>query len=254
MKRLILAAMAAALSLSATPGSAAEYTVALRNFEFDPNDLAIQVGDTVTFVNQGGFHNVTADDGSFGNSASSTAWSFSQTFNSAGEVRVYCSVHSVPGADINTKMNARITVAAAPTPAPSFQINQGISGSWYDSANPGQGFLIDVDPTLPFIFVAWFTYDLPTGGGSTSPGHLWLSGGDAYVDDHAQFRLLLTSDGLFDENSGNITNTEIGTATISFESCTKGSFSYQFDNLGVSGTISLTRLLNGGATLCEQLK
>ncbi|MCB1888909.1 MAG: hypothetical protein KDH20_14970 [Rhodocyclaceae bacterium] len=233
--------------------SAAEHTVTVRSFAFEPNDLTIQVGDTVTFVNQGGFHDVKADDGSFGNTASSTAWTFSRTFTSAGEVRVYCSVHSVPGRDINSGMNARITVAEA-TPAATFQINQGISGSWYDPNNPGQGFLIDVDPTLPFIFVAWFTFDLPDDSGAGSSSQLWLSGGAAYSGGSAEFDLLLTAGGQFAAPSGAVTNTTIGTGSISFTSCTEGVFAYQITNPPVSGSITLSRLLSGGATLCEQLQ
>lgn len=242
--------IAASMALMSGTAASAEHSVIVRNFEFVPNDLAINVGDTVTFVNQGGFHDVKADDGSFGNTASTSAWTFSRTFDTAGEVRVYCSIHSIPGQDINTKMNARITVTAA---ASSFAINQGISGSWYDAANPGQGFLIDADPTLPFIFVAWFTYDLPVAGSGTAPGHLWLSGGGAWQGDAATFRLLLTEGGEFDAATGSITNTEIGTATIRFDSCVNGTFTYQFDDPQISGTINLTRLLSGGALLCEQL-
>ena len=242
-------AVAVLLLCAAEATTAAEHTVILRNLDFVPNNLTIQVGDTINFVNEVGFHDVTADDGSFGNTAANAPWTFSRTFNTAGQVRVHCSIHSFPGADINSSMNALITVAA-----PSFEINQGISGSWFDAANPGQGFLIDVDPTLPFLFVAWFTYDLPSGQPGASPGQLWLSGGDAYQGDSADFRLLLTSGGQFDQASGAVTNTEIGSATISFESCTRGLFTYQFDNLALSGSIDLTRLLSGGANLCEQLR
>lgn len=64
---------------------------------FVPVNLTIQVGDTFRWTNNGGFHNVVADDGSFrcangcdgmgGNgNPSGSAWSFTIVFNSAGLV------------------------------------------------------------------------------------------------------------------------------------------------------------------------
>ena len=48
---------------------------------FTPATLTINVGDTVTFVNGGGFHNVVADDSSFTSGpASSAHWSLPVTF------------------------------------------------------------------------------------------------------------------------------------------------------------------------------
>ena len=55
--------------LLAAAGSAAatEYQVFLGGGSdtFRPNDITIQVGDTVTFHNYGGLHNVRANDNSF---------------------------------------------------------------------------------------------------------------------------------------------------------------------------------------------
>jgi plastocyanin len=70
--------------------------------------VTINVGDTVTFRNNGGNHNVAADDGSFrcangcdgqgGNGNPSTAtWSFTRTFNEAGVVGYNCETHQAVG-------------------------------------------------------------------------------------------------------------------------------------------------------------
>ena len=76
---------------------------------FSPQTLTIQTGDTVSFVNKGGLHNVKADDGSFrcargcdgqpgGNgAASSSNWIASVTFTHAGVVGYYCEIHGAPG-------------------------------------------------------------------------------------------------------------------------------------------------------------
>jgi plastocyanin len=78
---------------------------------FTPQSLTITAGDTVTFVNKGGQHNVVADDNSFrcamgcdgdgrGGSGvpSSAPWSVTITFSSAGDVGYYCEIHGQPGA------------------------------------------------------------------------------------------------------------------------------------------------------------
>jgi plastocyanin len=77
---------------------------------FAPQLITVAVGDTVTFVNQGGNHNVVADDGSFRCSrgcrgdgqgdtgAPSTAhWVVSLTFDVVGTVGYFCEIHGAPG-------------------------------------------------------------------------------------------------------------------------------------------------------------
>lgn len=77
---------------------------------FAPQTLTIAPGDTVVFVNKGGFHNVVADDGSFTCSAgckgdsrgdtgapSSANWTFNLTFPNAGAIGYYCVIHGAPG-------------------------------------------------------------------------------------------------------------------------------------------------------------
>jgi plastocyanin len=96
---LPLAAAAATHEVDVGPG-----------LSFSPNDLTIQVGDTVHWSSAGGTHDVKADDGSFSSGNPSSSINFSRTFNSVGEILYYCSVHSSPGQNINTFMNGRITV------------------------------------------------------------------------------------------------------------------------------------------------
>lgn len=97
------------------PGWAATHDVQVRNNFYSPNNITIEVGDTVRWTNNAGFHDVTADDNSF-SSPTSNGWVYSRTFMSVGEILYYCSVHSSPGQNISNNMNGRINVVQA-TPA-----------------------------------------------------------------------------------------------------------------------------------------
>jgi plastocyanin len=97
---------------------------ALSNMTFSPSVITINAGDTVTFKNGGGTHNVVSNpgsvtvfrcangcDGSGGNgNLSSAAWSATVTFPTAGTIGYYCQAHGSPGAG----MSGTITVKAAP--------------------------------------------------------------------------------------------------------------------------------------------
>lgn len=103
----------AAIFLMPLYAVAATHEVTVGNNFFSPNDLEIEVGDTVRWTNNSGrLHDVTADDGSFA-SETSSSFVYERTFNSVGEILYYCSVHSDPGRNRNTFMNGRINVVAA---------------------------------------------------------------------------------------------------------------------------------------------
>jgi len=87
------------LALGALPVWAATVDVHVGGTDavFRPETVTINVGDTVNWINDGGFHDVTADDGSFSNTTSGSAWTFSHTFTSGGIQGYHCSVHGLPG-------------------------------------------------------------------------------------------------------------------------------------------------------------
>lgn len=71
------------------------------DFAFAPISVTVNLGDMVTWVRKGGFHNVRADDNSFilggANGAPSSSWTaVSHKFTQAGAVRYYCQVHGAP--------------------------------------------------------------------------------------------------------------------------------------------------------------
>jgi len=70
------------------------HDVALESMTFNPADLTITVNDIVRWTNNGGLHNVVADDNSFTSGNTSTSlWVFEHTFDAEGVFRYYCSEH-----------------------------------------------------------------------------------------------------------------------------------------------------------------
>src|SRR5215475_11137084 len=64
---------------------------------FAPKTLTINAGDTVTFVNAGGFHDVTASDGSYSSGAATNdPFTFTHKFDTAGTFNYYCTIHGTP--------------------------------------------------------------------------------------------------------------------------------------------------------------
>ena len=81
---------------------AANHTVtANADMTFTPSSLSIAAGDTVTFHNNGGVHNAVSDPGSVTTFStgdpSSSAWSSTVAFPTAGTIHYFCQVHGGPG-------------------------------------------------------------------------------------------------------------------------------------------------------------
>ena len=109
---------------------AVTHDVTVSNNFFTPNNLTIETGDTVRWINNSGIHDVTADDGSF-NSITSNIFTFSRTFNSIAEILYHCSVHSSAGMNIDSNMNGRINVVAASATADvSIESVDAVDGSF----------------------------------------------------------------------------------------------------------------------------
>jgi plastocyanin len=85
-----------------------EVTVTIGDSFFNPGELTVQAGTTVTWVMDANFpHTVTADDGSFDSGTMNNGQSFSVIFDQTGEVPYYCSIHGGPG---GSGMSGTITV------------------------------------------------------------------------------------------------------------------------------------------------
>lgn len=70
------------------------YTINLSNYAFTPNNLSVEGGSTVTFINADDVeHTVTAKDGSFDSGSVGKGKSFAKTFDKAGVYNIYCKPH-----------------------------------------------------------------------------------------------------------------------------------------------------------------
>jgi len=92
-----LATLTCGLLAGTAHAGAATIDVSIVGVDFSPSTVNIQVGDTVRWTNNTGtFHDVKADDNSFGNTAA-TSWTFTHTFSAPGSFGYYCSLHGFPG-------------------------------------------------------------------------------------------------------------------------------------------------------------
>ncbi|MCB0643574.1 MAG: hypothetical protein KDC44_18130, partial [Phaeodactylibacter sp.] len=82
-----------------------DYTVTVSGLSFDPQDLVINVGETVEWDNVGGFHNVNGSTATFpdnpegflSGSPASAPWNFSYTFTIPGVYNYQCDIHAGGG-------------------------------------------------------------------------------------------------------------------------------------------------------------
>lgn len=69
-------------------------SVAIQNFSFQPGDLTVPVGTTITWTNQDGVqHTVTSDNGTFDSNDIMPNNHFSYTFNQSGNYSYHCKIH-----------------------------------------------------------------------------------------------------------------------------------------------------------------
>ncbi len=127
------------------------------------------------------------------------------------------------------------------------------TGSWFDPANAGVGFTVEVAndasvETGPVLVVYWYDYN------EGQP--LWLTGSVAFEYGATSASVDLVGVPQPGEGVGFQTPPAaesyqvIGQLDVSFQSCAEGTFAYQLDGIG-SGEISVTRLTLPDAAFCS---
>jgi plastocyanin len=217
---------------------------------FTPSTISANVGDTVTFVNGGGTHNVAADNGSFrcangcdqsgGNGDPSGAtWTSTITLTTAGTIPFHCEVHGSMG------MTGTINVAGAGTT--SVPITPGFTGAWYDPTQSGHGILIEVLANNQFL-AWWFTF--------TPDGQQAWFGNSGTIDpatNTGTINALQTAGGRWIPNfdPANVTQPPWGTLTFSFTDCDHGRVDFDSSVAGYgTGHMDISRLTHIGGLAC----
>ena len=87
-------AIAAAISLCLNGAHAVETTnVMIDNFTFEPAQLTVKVGTTVTWKNRDDIPHTVVAAGKFRSKTLDTDDSYSFTFTAAGDYKYFCSLH-----------------------------------------------------------------------------------------------------------------------------------------------------------------
>lgn len=133
-----------------------------------------------------------------------------------------------------TDKTIQFAISAEAQPAP-FVVEPGTSAAWYDPANDGEGFLIEILADRRAVMY-WFTFD---GDGEQA---WYLAVGEVRGNRLVFPELVQTSGGIFGPgfDPDDVTRTVVGSATFLFESCSSGTLVYQLP--GRKGRFELQRL------------
>jgi plastocyanin len=238
LPKLALAALATVVGGTAI---AANHNVSVGSagLTFSPANLTIAAGDTITFRNAGGLHNVVSDAAGFrcatscngsGGNVSTSNWVATVTFNTPGEFDFYCDAHGGP----NFGMSGSVTVEGASNPPPP--LTPGYTGTWYDPAQSGQGIFVEILPGNQML-AFWFTFS-PEGQ------QAWFGGVGPIEGNRAVIPAVRTTGTRFipNFNPAETTRGQWGTMTITLTDCSNGRVDFN-STLGFgSGSMILKRL------------
>jgi plastocyanin len=130
LKRLLyLAILSMAALLVCAPAVSAQddMTVSIQDFSFDPGQITVAPGTTVTWTNEGPSpHTTTADDGSWDSGELQQGEDFSFTFDEPGTYTYHCSIHpdmtasvKVSGGGGGTTSSSSASMSASMSPMAS---------------------------------------------------------------------------------------------------------------------------------------
>ena len=267
----ILAANTVNVGVGGTMGDGGYYGGSTPILMFSPSTVTINVGDSVTFTNNGGAsHNVHADDDSFmcsngcrGDGSGATGqpsisnWTSMVTFTKAGTFGYHCDLHGSMG------MTGTIIVKAA---TPTINLGGYLSGNWFiPSQGGGQGFQLEFTNNNNDMIAIWFAY---TPAGSTAndgSGQNWVysEGGYDPTKNTVTLPAILLAGARFPPNFHAADVHRVpsdastwGTITFTFTDCNNGTVSWHSTLAGYDQAndtpVAIQRLTQIAGTTCPQ--
>lgn len=232
MDRHVLALLM--MCLAPLAGRAAVHEVKITNFGFTPQNLTIEVGDTVRWQNTEGTHNVVATDPPalfYSGPPSSEQWTYEFTFTEPGSYGYTCEEHG-------HRLEGYVLVKEGES---AFVVDVGVAGAWYEPATSGQGFFFDVDASLDLLAGAWFTWTQNVGE------HDWYTFLASSIQaDTVVADVFRNNGGRFDDPAVEVEpSLVVGTLEIRFHACDRATASYSIQETEppLTGTIELIRIL-----------
>ncbi|HEX5122471.1 MAG TPA: hypothetical protein VFV97_04420 [Rhodanobacteraceae bacterium] len=145
--------------------------------------------------------------------------------------------------------NVACTTNGAPAAVPA--TNTLLSGAWYDPATAGQGLVFDINAEHGILFAAWYAYAVDGADQDPTFAQRWYTLQAEIAGDTRSFSgvtIYSSVGGSFDGTSINgytVTTTPVGSADVSFQSCSALTIDYRFTSgeiAGHTGTLHLARL------------
>jgi plastocyanin len=139
LKRLLYLAilsMAALLFFAPAASAQDDMTVSIQDFSFNPGQITVAPGTTVTWTNEGPSpHTTTADDGSWDSGTLQQGEDFSFTFDEPGTYTYHCSIHPDMTASVKVSGGGEMTTASpeATTMSPSASASASASQKLTDT-------------------------------------------------------------------------------------------------------------------------
>jgi LPXTG-motif cell wall-anchored protein len=152
----------------AAPRAAETKNVVIKDFAFDPKTISVNVGDTITWTNEGPSpHTVSADDGSFDSGNLDKGATFSHTFDKASTFAYYCKYHGSKGGAGMAGSVEVVAAAAAPTAAPAAPTAAPAMGEPSGAVDAADQAIVDSSITVANVTAGqdgWIVAHLDEGG------------------------------------------------------------------------------------------
>jgi len=257
MQKVVHGIGIAVLALAAIHVQAADHQVSVggASVRFDPADITINVGDTVTWVSSSAqSHNVHANDDSFRCAAGCDGqggngnprigpWSATVAFPHAGVYGYRCDPHA------NYGMVGVVRVVegggGGGTPA-HVPITSGFTGAWYDPEQSGHGIFIEVLPGNQML-AWWFTFN-PEGTQQAWFGNVGAIDGDTATIDALQ---ALGGRWIPNFDPANVTQQAWGRLTFQFTDCNHGEVTFSTPGTYGNGHMDLVRITQPAGLECH---